>query len=120
MIWDYPFKDRKNKEYYAVFYWDYFFAFFLRVTQPFFEDSDLVAAVPFFAGVFFAVDFFCTVFFADFFFVVAIFYENKCPALTTRQQILLKLSIPNLFRQFFSIISNTIDLKMHVTILFVS
>jgi len=53
---------------------DYFFAFFLRVTQPFFADSDLDNGF-FFATVFFAVDFFDAVFFAGFFLAVAICYE---------------------------------------------
>jgi hypothetical protein len=61
---------------------DYFFAFFLRVTQPFFEDSDLDDAVVFFAGVFFLADNFLDIFFfaAVFlvaFLAVAIFYENQ-------------------------------------------
>ena len=60
---------------------DYFFAFFLRVTQPFFEDSDLDDAVVFFAGVFFLADNFLDIFFfaAVFlvaFLAVAIFYEK--------------------------------------------
>ena len=61
---------------------DYFFAFFLRVTQPFFEDSDLDDAVVFFAGVIFlAGDFLDIFFFAAVFLLafldVTIFYENQ-------------------------------------------
>ena len=58
---------------------DYFFAFFLRVTQPFFEDSDLDDAVVFFLADDFLTTFFFAAVFLVVFLAVVIFYENLIP-----------------------------------------